>query len=145
MTGITLYDALAQAGGAATERLTLLAERLVAGTLADLQRVRELEEHCLAQDWRDAELHGRLTRLIYELYQDWVTEADQVLDLVHPSSGAGGTSIARADELEEACWRIRARLQLTPEQIERAIDQARRGQTIPAEELCKELRALVRA
>jgi hypothetical protein len=153
MTAVTLYDALAQAGGAAAEplagRLKWLAERLVAGTLADLQRVRELEEQCLTQDWRDAELHRRLTRSIYELYREWGTEAEQVLGRVRPqtagAAAAAAAAIPRADELEDAYWRVRARLQLTPEQIERATEQARRGQTIPAEDLRNELRARVRA
>ena len=148
----TLYDVLVQAGGggaaAAAEpmagHLKWMAERLVAEMLADLQRVREYEELCLAQDWRDAELHRHLTRSIYELYQEWAAEAEQVLGRVRPSSAAG-SPIPRAGELEDQLWRVRARLQFTPERIERATDQARAGQTIPAEELRDELRARVRA
>jgi hypothetical protein len=149
MTAVTLYDALAQANGAAAVPaagpLKWLAEQLIAASLADLQRLREFEEHRLTRDWRDADLHRRLTRSIYELDRQWVAEAEQILDRVRPPTGADATSVAattpRADELEDACWRIRARLQLTPDQIERATDQARRGQTIPAEELRNELRA----
>jgi hypothetical protein len=148
MTPVALYDALAQAGGAADEpiagRLRWVAERLLAGALADLQRVRELEEQCLTQDWRDAELHRRLTRSIYDLYREWATEAEQLLGRVQRPAGAAAL-IPRVDELDDAFWRVRARLQLTPEQIEHATEQARRGQTIPAEELRNELRARVRA
>ena len=148
MTGITLYDALAQAGGAADEplagHLKRLAERLIAGVLADLERVRELEGQCLTQDWRDADLHRRLTRSVYELYREWAAEGEQVLARVRPSSGTTA-SIPRADELEDAVCRVRARLQLTPEQIERATEQVRRGQIIPAKELRNELRARIRA
>jgi hypothetical protein len=124
MTAVTLYDALAQANGAAAVPaagpLKWLAEQLIAASLADLQRLREFEEHCLTRDWRDADLHRRLTRSIYELDRQWVAEAEQILDRVRPPTGADATSVAattpRADELEDACWRIRARLQLTPDQ-----------------------------
>jgi hypothetical protein len=150
MTAVTLFDAFANAGGGPDgderprEELLLLAQKLVAAALSDLQRLRDYEVQCFAHDWRDRELHRSLTRSIYELYQQWATEADQVLERVRALAGAGNP-VLDAEKLERACGSVQARLQLTPEQIERATEQARRGDTVPAEVLRNELRARLRA
>lgn len=147
MTAVALYDALAQVARdekGSTEGLVRIAEKLVASSLEDLGRLTEYEQQCFMQDWRDARLHRVLTQSIYEMYQDWAREAEQVLVRVRRSA-VGGESIARASELEKAAWRVAARLKLNPDQIERATEQVRRGETIPAEELRHELRARLRA
>lgn len=145
MTAVKLFDALARAsqgrgnalpGG----ELVPLAQKLVAAALDDLQRLRDYEQQCLTGDWRDGESHGRLTQLLHDLYRQWSDEAAQVMDRVQAL-----TSVRGAEDLEQACWRVRARLQLTPERVLRATEQARRDETVPAEVLRDELRARLRS
>jgi hypothetical protein len=152
MTAVALFDAFARArggaggggGGPPDGELVSLAHKLVIAALADLQRLRDYEVQCFAHDWRDADLHRSLTRSLYDLYQQWSTDAEQVLERVRALTAAG-KAVADADLLEDACGSVRARLQLTPEQVERATAQARRGETVPAEVLRNELRARLRA
>lgn len=121
-----------------------LAHKLVAAALADLQRLRDYEMQCFAHDWRDPDLHQSLTRSLYEHYQQWATDAEQVLERARALKAAD-KPVADAEQLELACGSVSARLQLTPEQVERATAQACRGETVPAEVLRNELRARLRA
>jgi hypothetical protein len=146
MTAVSLFDMLASVAnsGAPTSEASSMAARLIANQLDDLRRVKEYEEPCLAQDWRNAELHARLTREVYALYQQWAVDAREVLDRVSPFA-QDKAAVQGLSELEDAYWRVKARLKLTPEMIERAMDQVRRGETIPAEEARNELRNRHRA
>ena len=121
-----------------------MAAELIANQLEDLQRVKKFEEPCLACGWEDAELHSRLTREVYALYENWASEAQEVMEHVAPFSEHDIVANGLRD-LKDAYWRVRARLKLTPEMIERATDQVRRGETIPAEEARNELRNRHRA
>jgi hypothetical protein len=82
-------------------------------------------------------------RSVWRLYFQWADEAEQVLEradaLARPDR-----RIAGLKELNEAFGRARARLTVTPEQIARAKEQARRGQIVPAKELRDELHARLR-
>jgi hypothetical protein len=150
VTAIALFDAFARARGGAGGgepsggELLSLAHKLVAAALADLQRLREYEAQCFAQDWRVPDLHQNLTRSLYGLYQQWATDAGQVLERVRALTAAGSL-VTDAHQLEDAYGSASARLQLTPNQIERATAQARRRETVPAEVLRGELRARLRA
>jgi hypothetical protein len=150
MTAVTLFDAFARARGGAgggepsDGEIVSLAHKLVSAALADLQRLRDYELQCFARDWRDADLHRNLTRSLHGLYQQWARDAEEVVERVR-SLSAAGTPVAGADQLEEACGSVLARLQLAPDQIERGTAQARRGETVPGEVLRNELRARLRA
>jgi hypothetical protein len=146
MTAVTLFDTLATVSsrGTSSTDLSSMASELIANQLEDLQRVKNYEKPCLACGWEDAELHSRLTREVYALYENWASEAEEVLGHVAPFSEHGNVANGLR-ELKDAYWRVKARLKLTPEQIERAMDQVRRGETIPAEEARNELRNRHRA
>lgn len=151
MTAVTLFDALAQVrasgtgGGALPDPLNWVSERLVADAFADLQRLQRYEQECLTHDWGgDAELHRSVTQSIYGMFQNWLTETGQVLDRVRQPD-AGRTAVLGVAELDDAVCRVRARLNLTPDMVDRATGQVRRGETIPAEVLRDELRSRLRA
>ena len=144
MTAVSLFDMLASSanGNDSASGVLAMAEKLIANQLEDLRRVNEYEEPCLAQGWRDAELHSRLTREVYALYEQWAAEAKEVLERV-AQYAQRKSNIKRLSDLEGAYLRVRARLKLTPEQIERATAQVRRGGIISGDR--NELRNRLRA
>jgi hypothetical protein len=144
MTAVSLFDMLASAarGDESESGVSSMAEKLIANQLEDLRRVKEYEEPCLAQGWRDAELHSRLTREVYSLYEQWAVETKEVLERVAEYTKSKLTIKGQSD-LEGAYLRVRARLKLTPEQIERATAQVRRGEIISGDR--NELRNRLRA
>jgi hypothetical protein len=143
MTAVALFDVLAREEGARepsaatpSPRLAKLAAKLVESALTDLERVREYESQFATPQSAD------VARSIYELYEAWARDAEQVLARVNAHCG---TDVQQSETLADAYCRIRARLGLRPEQIARAREQVRQGLAIPAEELRNELRARHRA
>src|SRR5437762_2989550 len=98
MTALTLFDAVAADRGdprnpaqsSASDRLTQFAQKLVAWTLADLDRIREYEQQFGLV--REGELpRVEILRSIWELYAQWAGEAEQVLARVAARGAAGAT------------------------------------------------------
>jgi hypothetical protein len=154
MTAVSLFDALAREDLAAAssaapqvrrQLLARFAEQLVADQLAELHRLGEYEREFASTPGRDPAHELEVRRTVWSLYADWADEADLVLSRARSSAAAGGAVAPAADRLDQAIGRVRARLSVTPEQTARAIEDARQGRVIPAEELRDELRARLRA
>src|SRR5437868_9549194 len=131
MAAVSLFDLLARSDGsghAALNRLASFADRLVEAVLADLDRLRRDEQVVLAA--RATEEHDGLdldlVRSLWELYSEWVRDAEQVLDRVRPVS-ANGHAVHDLERLEDAYGSVRARLTVTPEHVIRGREQVRQG------------------
>ncbi len=150
MIAVSFYDSLAGDGAAAPidprrlDDFLLLAGRYVESALADWERVLECEAQfgCIA--FETATDRSRVNRSLYQLYQDWAKEAEQVLIRTRQLTHAGH-AVANAEALEDAFGRVRGRLNMTPEMFDRAREQIRQGQGIPMPERANGLRARVRA
>lgn len=87
---------------------------------------------------------SRANRSLYDVYQAWAADAEQVLARTRALVKAG-CCVQNADDLEHAVGRVQARLNMTPEKFDRAREQIRQGLGIPLEEVRSELRARIRA
>lgn len=141
MTAVSLFDVLARDGPPAADRL---AQKLVESALAEWDRLRQCEQEFTPAEWDAAGRTMEITRSIYALFEDWAAEAEQVLIRTRPRSASGHT-VPGAEALEDAYGAARARLELTPERVARAMGQVGRGQFKPATELRDELRTRLRA
>jgi hypothetical protein len=148
MTAVGLFDILASdqiiAADAArsSDQLRQLAEKLIAASLADLERVREYESNLAMPQVHDPAVDLKLSRSIWQLYKDWAADAEQVLGRARSLMGV---HVEGAERLDDAIGRILARVSVAPEQIAKAKQQVREGQFIPAKELRDELNARLRA
>lgn len=149
MSAVGLFDVLSReqllsqpAGAAPDGRLTEFAASLVASALADLQRIREYEKLARDIDTTNPALELEILRLIWRLYEEWATEADNVFARASALKRSG-IPVPATDQLDDAIGRTRARLSITPEQIARSREQARTGQCVPAKELRDELHARI--
>ena len=148
MTAVALFDVVAEEmtgsdAGQTRQVLARLAGRLIDAALADLRRIED-DERQFGSPTLESPAAVELLRSVYRLFELWAGEAEQVLTRVRRLV-ASGHPIPQAEALEDAYARVRARLNLTPEQIARAIEQVRRGQTVSGQELRDELRARIRA
>jgi hypothetical protein len=149
MTAVSLFDLLAREGSSSSDdspqaSLAELAQTLVSDMLADWKRLKEYEQRYSPSLQEDPQLALEITRSIYLMFQEWAREAEQVLARVQKLA-ASGQQRADIAALEDAHAFAMARLKLTPEKLAQAMQQARSGNTVPAEELRNELRARLRA
>jgi hypothetical protein len=145
----SLLDALSGGTPAAgdparTAQTARLAATFVDSALADWQRVLDCEQQLASTPFADESHEARVNRSLYQAYQQWSAEAGRVLARARELAAAG-FPVQGAQALEQAHGRAAARLKLTPEMMERATAQARRGEGVPLKELRDELRARVRA
>lgn len=148
MTAASLLDILVgddngDADPARAAQAVDFARSLVDSTLADWQRVLGYEEQFSTAEYVTPATDDKINRLLDEIYRAWAAEAEQVLERIRRLRAAGHR-LEHAEALEKAYGCARARLELTPEMIARATQQARQGQVIPLKELRDELRARVR-
>lgn len=145
MTAVSLFDTLFReeqnshvGSGEPDTHLAELAAKLVASSLADLGRILEYEELSRRADPLDAALELEILRSVWQLFEQWAAEADQVFARVSSLKSAGAL-VPGTDQLGDAIGRTRARLSVTPEQTARAKAQIRQGQCVPLSELRNEL------
>jgi hypothetical protein len=139
VTAISLFDNL----GPQEQRIGQLAAQLVESALADWNQLRQYESDFTPFDWSDAAAAMSIEQSIYALHQQWAEEAEQVVCRAKKLSGAGH-DVPKTGLLEDALWLTRARLQMTPQEMARAMEQVKQGQCTPAKELRDELRARLR-
>lgn len=144
MTAVALLDALVRGSPPAADAKdstapSRLAEQLIDASLADLARLNLYEKDFGSPELDDPMIIDVL-RSIFELYAQWLTEADQILARARTLK-ASGKLRAKADQLADACARVHARMGVTPDKLARAVDQARTGQVVPVETIRDELRA----
>jgi len=147
MTAVALFDALAAEeanGPRADERREQLAARLVESSLSDWQRVRQYEDDFSPANFDDLERVREIDRSICAMHSQWLAEAEEVCARARQVA-AGGRTVPKIDELENAIGFTQARLMATPGQFVRAIEQVKRGEVIPAKEMRDELNARLRA
>jgi hypothetical protein len=81
---------------------------------------------------------------VWQLLADWAKEAERVSQRVR-AVAAQGAEIPELPELDDAIGGTRARLTITPAQMEAGVRQAKQGLSIPTSELRDELHARLRA
>jgi hypothetical protein len=145
MTSSPLLDLLAREGRAAAgvpqrEELIRLLHKVITATLEDYKRIGEYEQSLAALPPTDDETDHQRFTLIYELYRAWAREAEAVVAGL-PSLKAVGIEPDDVEALYDAMGFVGARLKLTPEKIARARQQVRDGQTIPIEDIRREIQA----
>jgi len=124
--------------------VALLARRYVDSALADFERVLECERQFCSTSFTTPADHSRVNRSLYAVYQKWAGETEQVLLRIRRLVRAG-YPVNNAEALEHAFGRMQARLKMTPEMVDRAMEQIRLGQGIPMQELRKQRSAQVRS
>lgn len=139
MTAVLLFDNLSDGG---SSRKAALAEKLVASSLSDLDRISDYERTSIGTG-RD--VPAALQQSINTLYSQWLDESAQVLTRVASLEAVPANLTLAAKRLEDSVGRVRARLSVSAVQQVSAINQAREGQFIPAEGLRNELRSRFRA
>ena len=151
MIAVSFFDALAHGQSTASiadpqrsGEVALLAKRYVDSSLADWQRVLECERQFGSTAFPTPADQSRVNRSLYEVYQKWSAEAEQVLVRARHLAQSGWP-VENAEALEHAFGRVQARLKMTPEMFDRAREQIRQGLGIPMQELRDELRARVRS
>ena len=149
MIPLNLFDVLTTMPHGDSPSEANLRVRSVAGQLLDasLQEWRELgdiNDHVAPTPWDDRANASRIAREIYLLYDEWARSAEQVLSRIRhlPPLEADPKKV---QELEDTLGLARARLKHTPEMQDRAFDQVRMNQLIPAKELRDDLNARLRA
>jgi hypothetical protein len=146
MTALSLFDVVARedrgarAGPGAASELARAATQLVSDSLADLQRIRSDEEQ-LTSSSSEPVCRPDVIRAIWQLYREWADDAEEVLS----RAKSVDKSLQGIEQLDDAIGRVLARLSVTPDQTIRGLEQAIRGEIVPAKELRDELRARLRA
>jgi len=115
----------------------------VDSALADWEKVLECERRFGSAAFDTPVDQSRVNRSLYEVYQKWGGEAEQVLLQIRRLVRAGH-QVDNAEALEDAFGRVQARLKMTPGMFDRAREQVRRGEFIPLQELRDELRSRLR-
>jgi hypothetical protein len=116
---------------------------MVENLLAERRRILRLEAEFAPVDWDDGQTAMEIERSIYSLHEEWAAEAEQVLLRVRRLA-AQGLHVKDAGAMEDAYASGLARLKFTAEKTARGIQQARRDEFTPAQELRNELRARLR-
>src|SRR6185437_372743 len=124
-------------------QLIPLAGKMVASSLSDLSYLRSYEQDLALATVKDPKLELALRQTIWQLYKEWAGSAEELYQRVQ-SLRHRGITIEGIDHLNDEIGRIQARLTLKPEQIAKARQQVRDGQTVPAKELRDELNARLR-
>jgi hypothetical protein len=150
MTAIFLFDVLADepdTGRSDSHRMVQLAQfagKLVESSLADWRRILDVEQEIGSLEHITPQKLVDVSRSVYEMYEAWAREAEQVLSRIRHFSSAG-YPVSRSEDLEDAYAKVSNRLALTPEKISRAIEQVRQGLAIPMQEIRDGLNARIRA
>jgi hypothetical protein len=121
-----------------------LARKYVASALADWQHVLDCEDEVSRIEAVTPEVENTVNRALYEVYQRWAADAEQVLARTRQLAGHAHLAID-LQALEHAYARAQARLKLTPPMMEQAMQKIREGRAVPMQELRDELCARVRA
>ncbi len=139
MHAVALFDLLARTRAVGTAggpevgvRLARFAGRLVEALLADLQRLRAYEQDLLAaRATSNADgLDRDVLRTLWGCYDQWAKDAEEVLARVRVVCDAGQV-VPEAARLEDAHGVVRARLNVTPEQVAHSGDEGHRAKPIP--------------
>ena len=147
MSALPLFDFILSSAGTgpsgtgrptAVDRLARLAERLIASALEELRGIREFDV-CLAPA-SPAEFDRQAAMLLRGMYEQWVRDADAVLDRVGRVTRLG-RKVAGADDIRNEQGRVLAMLGTTIDELEESRRLFRTGRTYSAEEVRRELRA----
>jgi hypothetical protein len=142
MIAVSFLDALTADNRSAdverkpSQEVIQVAAMSVESVLPDWERVLECEQRFGSMSFSSPAEESRVNRSLYQVYQKWAAEAEQVL-LRSRQLGHGRGCVENAEVLEDAFGRVSARLLMTPEKFDRAREQIRQGQGIPMEELRK--------
>jgi hypothetical protein len=150
VTVTSLFDVLARdatfatgAGDPDMGQLLPLARKMIANSLTDLSYLRGYEQDLALATVKDPKLEVALRQTIWQLYQDWAGSAQELYQRVR-SLRHHGITVDGIDKLNDEIGRIEARLTVKPEQLAKARQQVRDGQTVPAKELRDEFNARLR-
>jgi hypothetical protein len=145
MTAVVLFDTLSRSSSATTaqtqaslSQLARFAEELVEAALLDWERIQHYQSEFASSEWNAQSLE--IERSLHEMLRNWSTEAEEVRTRARQLV-ATGAEIPQLKSLEKTLGHARAELQLTPEQVARAMEDVRQGKIVPIKELRDELRA----
>jgi len=129
-------------GGAAdaAARMSLVAEHFVAAALDEYRHIKALDEVPEPEAPRYV-FDRQVAILLRHMYDQWATYAESLLARIR--SVQSSRPVKGLGELNEAIGRTRAMLSVTLEDLHRAEEQFRNGQTISLEEVRRDLRASV--
>lgn len=114
-----------------------LAARLIDGLLAEAQTLDSLDAQMYPHA-PDAAARQR-SRLVFDAWHRWIAEAEGLLRRAALLEQRG-TGVPRLEELHRQVALARCAVKMTLEKVEHAREQVRRGETVPGEEVRRELR-----
>ena len=121
-------------GGASKDR----ADRLIEYALAEYEGIARLDESLGRLALRYADRRG--CEAVRRMYQHWAGQADELLRRVR-AGGSNRQPPVGTEKLEYAVGRTLAMLSISPEALELADKQIRKGELVSVEEVRRELRA----
>ena len=139
-TGAQIFDRLCRQSvppEPESEALVRLAEQMVATSIKSGQMLRELRERMFPMSDNPAALE--VAHALRAEFLQWADEADAVFERASKLRQSG-RSISGSEELGDLIGMTRAMLQITPEAHLQAVEQIRRGETVPIDEVRRELR-----
>lgn len=122
---------------AAVEQSTQIAEEFVAAALDEYRHIEALDR---VPDEASFVFDRQTAVLLRQMFADWATHAEALLDRLGPNDSAGA-EVKGVDELSRALGRTRAMLSVTLEDLDRAAEQLRTGKTHSLEEVRREVRS----
>jgi hypothetical protein len=129
---------VAPAGGDVGAHVADVASRLLEYTMDEYRSIRKLED-ALGEN-RSAPFDRQLAGSLRRLYDQWVRRADELLTRVRDLQLRDRLTV-RFEELDHAVGRTMVMLNVTLEDLDRADEEIRAGQTVSLEEVRRELRA----
>jgi hypothetical protein len=144
---LPLFDAMYSSthGAASTattsDYLGSVAAEFVAAALADYRLIRKLDEVPIG---KQPVFDRQVAILIRHMYDEWATQGEGLLKriaAINVERSGDGRGTPGIEDLRDAVGRTRAMLSVSLEEIEEGIAECERGETIPLEEVRRELRA----
>ena len=114
------------------------AAKVVRFALAGLREIETLDNDLAPQD--PIELDRSTASMLRGMYEQWVVEAERLLERVDRMGHENGAMIHGSAELRDAVGRTRARLSISLDDMAEGLRDASEGRTVPMEEVKRELR-----
>ena len=137
MVALPLLD-LVLASEQGSERSARVAVRLLNSALAELQQIEALDASSAPEN--PEEFDRSTASLLRGMYERWADETEQLLDRVDRLQKSTSATIPGADQIRRAHGRTRARLSISLDDMERGVREAAQGDTVPIEEVRRDLR-----
>lgn len=123
------------------ERSARLAAQLVQASIAELDGIEALDDSVAPEN--PGEFDRPTASLLRGMYERWADEAEHLLERIDLLKQQNAIAVPQTDRLRDAHGKTRARLSISLDDMERGIREAAQGDTVPLEEVRRDLRLRV--